>query len=120
MCLEAIEDANQDITFCAVGAHHQNGIYESHIKILNLGARTILLHAQRHWPEAITTMLYPLALLAVTELHNILKFDENGKSSLNNFSGVQGDVGIKHFHNWGCPVYVLDYRLQGGNCKLPK
>ena len=48
MFLDAVEDANQDITFCAVGAHHQNGIAESHIKILTLGARTILLCAQRH------------------------------------------------------------------------
>ena len=31
ICLDAVEDANQDIIFCAIGAHHQNGISESHI-----------------------------------------------------------------------------------------
>ena len=34
MFLDAVEDSNQDIIFFAVGAHHQNGIAESHIKIL--------------------------------------------------------------------------------------
>ena len=50
MFLDAVEDANQDITFFAVGAHHQNGISESHIKILTFGARNPLLHERRHWP----------------------------------------------------------------------
>ena len=65
-------------------------------------------------------MLCPLALLAVAERHNVLKFDANGKISLKKFSGVQGDVGIKYFHIWGCSVYVLDSRLQDGHDKLPK
>ena len=51
MFLDTVEDANQDIKFHAVGAHHHNGISESHIKILTLGARTLLLRARRHWPE---------------------------------------------------------------------
>ena len=65
-------------------------------------------------------MLWPLALLSVAECHNVLKFDANGKISLEKFSGVQGDVGIKHFHNWDYPVYLLDSRIQGGHGKLPK
>ena len=48
---------NQDITFCAVGAHHQNALVERRIKELTLGARVALLHAKRMWPEIITTML---------------------------------------------------------------
>ena len=118
--LDAVEDANQDIKFCAVGAHHQNGIAESQIKILTLVARTLLLHECWHWPEAITTMLQPLAVLDVAELHNVLKLDANGKIPLEKFSGLQGDVGIKYFHTWGCPVYVLDSRLQDGPGKIPK
>ena len=47
MFLDAVEYTNQEIKFCAVGAHHQNGISESHIKILTLRARTLLLHARR-------------------------------------------------------------------------
>jgi hypothetical protein len=33
---KAIKEANQSITFCAVGAHHQNGIVEQCIKELTL------------------------------------------------------------------------------------
>ena len=65
-------------------------------------------------------MLCPLALLAVAERHNVLKFDANGKIPLETFSGVQDDVGIKHFRTWGCPVYVLDSRLQDGHSNIPK
>ena len=42
-------------------------------------------------------MLWPLALLSVAECHNVLKFDANGKIPLDKCSGIQGDVGIKHF-----------------------
>ena len=48
---KAVKDANQSITFCAVGAHHQNGIVERRIKELTLVSRTLLLHAKRHWPD---------------------------------------------------------------------
>ena len=61
-------DVNQEITFFAVGAHHYNNTSEPHIKITTLGARDLLLHAQRHWPEAITTMVWPIYLLAVTDI----------------------------------------------------
>ena len=85
-----------------------------------MGARNILLHAQQHWPEAITTMLWSLASLVVAERHNVLKFDANEKIPLEKIYIVQGDVGIKHFHTWGCPVYVLDSKIQDGHGKLPK
>ena len=38
----------QNLTFCGVGAHHQNGVYEQIIKDLTLSSRTLVLHAQRH------------------------------------------------------------------------
>ena len=37
----------QRLTFCGVGAHHQNGIAEAKTKQLTLAFRTMLLHAQR-------------------------------------------------------------------------
>ena len=45
--------SNQTITFCGVGAHHQNGSVEKHIGRMMRGSRTNLLHAQRCFSEAI-------------------------------------------------------------------
>jgi hypothetical protein len=59
---QAIKEANQTITFCAVGAHHQNGIFKSEIKELTLISCTLLLTAKRHWPEYVTNMMRPFTL----------------------------------------------------------
>ncbi len=59
---QAIKDANQTITFCTVGAHNQNRIVERRIKKLTLISCTLLLHAKHHWPDYITTMMWPFAL----------------------------------------------------------
>ena len=37
---------HQSITFCGVGAHHQNGVAEHSIKDLTSTARTLILHAK--------------------------------------------------------------------------
>ena len=63
----AVDDANQLISYIGVGAHHHNGIAENHIKQLTLTSRTLLLHANRFWPEAITTMLWAFALKTAAE-----------------------------------------------------
>ena len=36
--IDAVNENNQRITFCGVGAHHQNGIAENRNKMLTLGA----------------------------------------------------------------------------------
>ena len=59
-----IEDANQNITFCGVGSHHQNENFKRKIQTITLGARKLLLHTKIYWPEAITIMLCPHALKA--------------------------------------------------------
>ena len=46
--VQSINESNQTLTLCGVGAHHQNGISESRIKQLSLACRTMLLHAKRH------------------------------------------------------------------------
>ena len=44
----------QNLTFCGIGAHHQNGVSERIMKDLTLSSRNLVLHAQRHWPKYIT------------------------------------------------------------------
>jgi hypothetical protein len=54
--LDEVNRKAQKITFCAVGAHYQNGIIENKNKMLTLSARTLLLHGIRMWPQMIDTM----------------------------------------------------------------
>jgi hypothetical protein len=51
----------QRLTFCGVGAHHQNGRAEKRIRDAQDNARTSLIHANRRWPVAIDATLWPYA-----------------------------------------------------------
>jgi hypothetical protein len=59
-----ITDKGQSITFCGVGAHHQNGIIKNRNKQLTFGACTLLLHSMHHWPQMVDTMFWPFAIKA--------------------------------------------------------
>jgi len=50
---ESCQTSNQGLTFAGVNAHHQNGIAERHIQELQQMARTMLLHAQHRWLQAV-------------------------------------------------------------------
>ena len=51
--IDDINQKDQKITFCGVGSHHQNSIVENKNKILNTGARMLLLHGMIRWPQMI-------------------------------------------------------------------
>ena len=76
----AISEAGQTISFCGVGAHHQNGVAENMIGLLTRWARTSLLHAKKRWSQAISTILWPYALKAACSRYNELHLDKNGVS----------------------------------------
>ncbi|KAL7462239.1 hypothetical protein ACHAXS_002628 [Conticribra weissflogii] len=84
---EKVEQCNQQLHLCAVGTHHQNGIVERAIKDLTLITCTLLLHAKRHWPEMISTMLWPMALKAAENRLNHLSLAADGMTPLTKFSG---------------------------------
>jgi hypothetical protein len=112
---------NQTISFCAVGAHHQNGIAERKIKDLTLGARTLLLHAKRMLPEYITTILWPFALKCFEDRMNNLMHRADGRTPYQTFASLDATpIDINNFHTFGCPCYVLDHRLQSGSKMIPK
>ncbi len=48
--LDEVNRKDQNITFYAVGAHHQNGIIKNKNKMLILLAQTLLLHGICMWP----------------------------------------------------------------------
>ena len=109
---DAVKMAHQTIDFCAVGAHHQNGIIERHFQTLSSKAKTLLLHAKRHWPSMITVILWPFAYKYAELLYNHLHMDENGCSLIQKFCKTSENLPLQDIHTWGYPCYVLDAGLQ--------
>ena len=97
----AIEDSNQTKNFFGVRYHHQDVIVERKIQTLTLGARTLLLHAKRYRPEAITTMLWPYSLEDFTEQLNELKLDNDEITHMEKFSGTTREINLKNHHTRG-------------------
>ncbi len=58
-------------------------------------------------------MLWPLALLDIADIMNNLHIDLQGKTPEMKFSNTTGNTTrLSNFHTFGCPVYILDARLQ--------
>ena len=111
--LDEVNCKDQKITFCAVSAHHQNGIIKNKNKMLTLLAWTLLLHGIRMCPEMIDTMFWPFAFKAAAERHNCLLLNSDGLTTNAVLHGISLDViPVKTYHMRFCPVYVLDARSQ--------
>ena len=80
----------------------------------------MLLHAKRYFLEAITTILWTHSLKAFIEQLNVIKVDDDGITPMEKFAVTTTDNTLKNHHTWGCPVYVLDTRLQGNLSGLTK
>lgn len=115
--VDSLEEEGQRITYCGVNAHWQNGIAERHIRDLKEQARTMLLHAQHHWPEANTTNLWPYALRTAGNIFNDapqLKGDKKDSTPYEVFTGTKVQTEVRHHHTFGCPVYVTETNIQQG------
>ena len=108
---QAVKDCNQKTTYCAVGAHYQNRIVERRIKELTLISRMLLLHAKRHWPDYVTTMMWPFALKEAAYRLNRLSLWSDGRSCEATFFDVD---------TIGSPCFVLDSCLQLGVGSAPR
>ena len=82
-------------------------------------ARTMLIHANKRWPAAINTHLWPYALRMANDIMNATPNLKTGKVPLNIFAGTNIASNPKHWYPLGCPVYVLDSEMQTGK-KLSK
>ena len=111
----ALHQDGQTISYCGVNAHHQNGRAEKKIRDLQELARTMLLHAQHRWPEAINAHLWPYAIkIANDNCNRLPSLNGEGISPIEKFSQVAIVPQVRHSHTFGSPVYVLDSALQGG------
>jgi len=112
--MKEIEDQRQSISFIEVGAHHQNGIAGKRIGALQRRATTLLLHAQRRWPDAINTHLWPYALKAANDSRNNSPTSKYDDCPISRFCKTASFPKILHQHHFGCPVYVLGKQMQDG------
>jgi hypothetical protein len=110
-----VTSQGQTLTFCGVNAHFQNGLAERRIRELTDHARTMLIHAQKRWPSAITAALWPYALRQANELLNgTPNIQIQEKVPIAVFAKTDVAPNPKHWFSFGCPVYVLDNDLQAG------
>ncbi len=106
---------NQGLAYAGVNAHHQNGRAEARIRRLQELTRTQMAHAKRLWPEEISANLWPYALRLANDSINAtpnLSDRPNFRSPQELFFGTTISTNPKHWLQFGCPVYVLDSRLQ--------
>jgi hypothetical protein len=118
--VSALELREQRIDYSGVGAHHQNGAAEGSIRIVADRARTMMVHAAIHWPEAADPNLWPFAMKYAAQLYNITPNRSSLMSPSELFSGTkQHGCALDQARVWGCPAFVLEPMLQDGK-KLPK
>ena len=113
--LAAAQSKGQTVSFCGVGAHFQNGVAEKRIRDLQDSARTMLIHATRRWPSAISVHLWPYALTLAKDIRNATSKRDEGTTPLGIWSTTKQTPRLKDFHTFACPVYVLDKRMQSAN-----
>jgi hypothetical protein len=109
---KSIEEKGQTISFCGVGAHYQNGTAEKRIGDLQRRATTLLLHAQRRWPDAINTNLWTSAIRAVNDSRNYAPTNKEDTCPMSRFCKTASVPTIQNQHHFGCPTYVLKMELQ--------
>ena len=117
--VEHLQSQIQNIKYCGVGAYHQNGVAERSIRTVSDMSRAMLLHASMHWADGISSGLWPMAVDYAAFVHNRIP-RSHGEAPIDLFTGqLSPRHKLKDLHVWGCPVYILDPKLQNGQ-KLPR
>jgi hypothetical protein len=97
-----VDDKWQSISFCGVGAHHQNGIIKNRNK--------------HHWVPVCTNGVHHVLAFhhqIMAEHINSLHMDDDSNTPELIMFGVNLDsIPVKNVHTLFCPVYVLDHRLE--------
>eukprot|EP00957_Ditylum_brightwellii_P120428 9188462-Ditylum_brightwellii.AAC.1 len=65
-------------------------------------------------------MIWPYTLKAAEDRHNKYTVDNEGVSSEEKFVDIKIIQDLKEEHTLGCPVHVLDHRIQDSSGVMPK
>lgn len=106
----------QSMSFAGVNAHHQNGIAERRIALLQQLTRSNLFHASHRWKGTITPNLWPYAMKMANDAMNATPSMQSAErmTPLQLFTNTIVNANQKHWKPFGCPVYVLNANLQAG------
>lgn len=102
--------SNQSMRHSGGYAHYQNGVAERKIRYTCNLARASIFQAATLWPDAISVETWPYAVNLAVDMHNNCP-KENGISPIEMFSNCKQQFQLKHFHPFGCPVFMLDPAL---------
>ena len=83
-------------------------------------SRVMMIYSSLRWPNFVENDLWPMAIQHATILYNNTPKMSTEMTPLELWTGVKSSYStIRNSHPWGCPVYVLDPKLQDGQ-KIPK
>ena len=117
--VEDCQKQRQGLTYCGVNAHFINGIAEKKICGLQEQTRTMMLHTLHKWGSMLSIHLCPYGLRMANAICNSTPRKGSDISPIELFSGVAMRPKLKHYHSFGCPMYVHDKALQAQK-SLPK
>ena len=120
--VEACKEDKQSQSFCGVGAKHQNAEAERAIQTVMYMARSFMIHAALNWGEdgSDEISLWSFAVDHAAWLYNRIPQRGSGLTPMELITNTKANhADLLRTHVWGCPVYVLEARLQD-NQKIPK
>ena len=107
--LQAIAEDGQTISFCGPEAHHQNGVTKRAIQTIISKARTMMVHADAHWPEEFDKRLWPFAMDYASHLWNRTPRMDGSRAPLEKLLNIDFKCNdLLRARVWGCPAYFLE------------
>ena len=109
------------MTYCGVGAHHQNGVSERAIRSIVSWTRAVMMNQMLHWPAGFDEANWSLAMEHACWIWNNLPRQDSRLTPEELFTGLKlpNHDSLNNLRVWGCPVWVLHPRLQTAS-KIPR